>query len=513
MKSRVETRRAGRATALEEFQVLAAEYDLIPLVLEMDQSGETPLSLYRKLSGEKPRSFLLESGERGGSSGRYSFIGVEPERLFRVTPEGCEVSDGQGQVLQFHPSSQGTREALNAYLACRRPPRTDDLPPFAGGVAGTFGYGMIEDWEDMFHGQEKKLRPYRHSRALLMGFVTTVAFDHETGKLLLIHNVRIPGESGPVGLEALYDEGLGVLEGLAARVTAPAPQCASKGSFFLGEIEAHTPKEDFLEMVRRGREHIIAGDICQVVLSQRFSAETDLPSLEIYEALKEGNPSPYLFFMDTGELQLIGSSPEVLVRVEEGRIVTRPLAGTRRRGASVEEDRALAEELLADEKERAEHLMLVDLSRNDLGRVCRTGSVTVTELMGLEHYSQVMHIVSQVVGDSREDLSSLDVLESVFPAGTVSGAPKIRAMEIIEDLEHEPRGPYAGAVGYVGFDGDLDTCIAIRTLVREGNTVSVQAGAGVVYDSVPEKEYDETRNKARALFRALETALERGNAR
>lgn len=513
MMSRVEKRTKLRMTSRDEFNHMAGEYDLIPLVMDLDPEDETPLSFYRKLSAGRTHSFLLESGERGGNSGRYSFIGVGPERVFRVTREGCEVSDGEGKPVGFFPSRKGVREAIDAYLACRRPPRNRDLPPFAGGVAGYFGYGMVEDWEDLFHGSDRKLRPYHHSRALLMGFATVVAFDHETGRLLLIHNVRIPKRASDEALNVLYREAMEVLYGLAGHVGQPFAEAPAASLLYLGEIRSHTPKEDFLDMVRKGREHIIAGDVCQVVLSQRFSAETNLPSLEIYQALKEGNPSPYLFFLDLPELQLIGSSPEVLVRVEGKRIITRPLAGTRRRGVSESEDRALAEELLADEKERAEHLMLVDLSRNDLGRVCRTGTVTVTELMGLEHYSQVMHIVSQVEGDSREDLSSLDVLESAFPAGTVSGAPKIRAMEIIEELEHEPRGPYAGSVGYVGFDGDLDTCITIRTLVREGNTVSVQAGAGVVYDSIPEREYEETRNKARALFRALETALERGNAR
>ncbi|MDO9508320.1 MAG: chorismate-binding protein [Thermovirgaceae bacterium] len=513
MTSRVETRAQRRVTSLETFRDMARDHDLVPLVIRMNPQELTPLSLYRKLGKEKHNSFLLESGDRGSAGGRYSFIGIEPERVFRVTPDGCEVCDGDGNHLEFHPSGQGTRKALDSYLACRRPLRGDDLPPFAGGVAGYFGYGMVEGWEDLFHGCTRKLRPSSLPRALLMGFATVAAFDHKTGQLLLIHNIRTPEGALGEALDTLYREGCGRLESLADRVDEPFTENPPSGPFSLSDIHAHTPKEDFLEMVRKGREHIISGDICQVVLSQRFSIETDLPSLEIYQALKDENPSPYLFFLNLPELELIGSSPEVLVRVERDRVFSRPLAGTRRRGASEAEDRALAKELLADEKERAEHLMLVDLARNDLGRVCKTGTIAVTELMGLERYSQVMHIVSQVEGDKRGDLSALDVLESAFPAGTVSGAPKIRAMEIIEELEHEPRGPYAGAVGYVGFDGDMDTCIVIRTMVREGNTVSIQAGAGVVYDSVPEKEYEETRSKARALFRALETALERENVR
>ena len=346
-----------------------------------------------------------------------------------------------------------------------------------------------------------------------MGFPTVIAIDHETDRLFLVHNVRIPEKPGDASPEALYLDGLRRLERLEKRLEAPAGRRrGEEGPYYLREARSNMEKPAFLERVRRGREHIVAGDVCQVVLSQRFSARTNLPSVAIYEALKECNPSPYLFLLELPDFRLIGSSPEVLVRVRGNRVVTRPLAGTRRRGRTDDEDLALSRELLADEKERAEHLMLVDLARNDLGRVCSTGSVQVTELMGVESYSHVMHIVSQVEGNRRPGLSSLDVLQAAFPAGTVSGAPKIRAMEIIEELEGNPRGPYAGAVGYIGFDGSLDTCITIRTLVQEGENVHVQAGAGIVYDSVPEREYEETQNKARALFKALQTAMERGNA-
>lgn len=514
MKSGAAHKTQQRITSLNDFKRMARDHDLVPLVARMEMQEQMPLSFYRKLGKGSRHSFLLESGDRGSAGGRYSFIGIDPERVFLVTPEGCEVCDGDGNHVEFHPSGQGTRKALDAYLACRRPQsRGDNLPPFAGGVAGYFGYGLTEDWEDLFHGCARKLRPSAIPRALLMGFATVAAFDHKTGQFLLIHNIRIPKGASHEALDVLYREGCEKLETLSVLAEEPFTENFPTGPFFMSDIHAHTSKDDFLEMVRKGREHIISGDICQTVLSQRFSIETDLPSLDIYQTLKDENPSPYLFFLDMPELQLIGSSPEVLVRVVGDRVFIRPLAGTRRRGNSDAEDRTLAKELLADEKERAEHLMLVDLARNDLGRVCKTGTIAVTELMGLERYSQVMHIVSQVEGNKREDMSALDILESAFPAGTVSGAPKIRAMEIIEELEHEPRGPYAGAVGYVGFDGSMDTCIVIRTMVREGNTISVQAGAGVVYDSIPEKEYEETRSKAEALFRALETALERGNAR
>lgn len=513
MSCKIRTVTDHRITSRETFNDLAERYDLIPMVLEMETGKETPLSLYRKLDEGKGNSFLLESGDRGGKGGRYSFVGTEPEKIFLMTPEGCAEMDIEGTHNSFYPSPGGVRKAISAYLGCKRPPKRDDLPPFAGGVVGYFGYGMVEEWEQLFHGSGRKLRPSHQSNAVLLGFVTMAAFDHEAGKLFLVHNVRIPEASCGKNLDLLYEEGVRLLEALKDRAAQKIPELPYHEPCFLSPVQPHTPRGDFLEMARKGLEHIIAGDICQVVLSQRFSAETDLPSLEIYRTLKEINPSPYLFFLDLPGLEIIGSSPEVLVKVEEQKVITRPLAGTRPRGASTEEDSLLAQELLADDKERAEHLMLVDLARNDLGRVCRTGTVKVTELMGLEFYSRVMHMVSQVEGEKREDLSAMDVLESAFPAGTVSGAPKIRAMEIIEDLETLPRGPYAGAVGYIGFDGDLDSCIVIRTMIREGNTVSVQAGAGIVYDSIPEREYEETRSKASALLKALEKTLERRNNR
>ncbi|MCF7936364.1 MAG: chorismate-binding protein [Synergistales bacterium] len=488
----------------EAFLEMSGRYDLIPLVQEMKSGGRTPLSLYRRLKAGRERSFLLESGAGDGVEGRYSFIGVEPERIFLAGAGGCRVLDGYGHPLNGEPRGRSLREALEGYLSCRRP-ALEGLPPFAGGVAGYWGYGMVEEWETLFHESGRTLMPGDLPRAVLMGFPTVVAMDHRLERIQLIHNVAVPDGATGEEREGCYRRGRARLEDLARRLDEPTGESPG-GPFSLGGMEPHMPKETFLEMVRRGKEHILAGEVCQVVLSQAFSAETDLPSLHIYEALKAGNPSPYLFVLDLPECELLGSSPEVLVKVEGGRVTTRPLAGTRRRGGSPAENEALAAELLADEKERAEHLMLVDLARNDLGRVCGTGSVHVTELMGVEHYSQVMHIVSQVEGTRLPALSALDVLASTFPAGTVSGAPKIRAMELIEELEGVPRGPYAGAVGYVGFDGNLDSCITIRTILRRGNRVTVQAGAGIVYDSVPEREYEETRSKAGALFAALEAA-------
>jgi len=497
-------------TTLETFIFMAAGNDRIPLVMTMNADGETPMNLYRKLSSGNIDSFLLESCGNGNGNGRYSFIGTDPERIFHITPEGCLVCDGKDRKVRSLPSGGGTEEALREYLGKGNGyPLIDGLPPFTGGLAGYFGYGMIDEWEDLFHGTDRNLRPSGDDTSILMGFSTVVAVDHETDSIFLIRNVRIPEDAGRDSLKKIYENGMDALKGLRNKVEGKCPAPCRCDFPFLSPIVAHTPKTDFLKMAEEGRQRIVAGDICQVVLSQRFSAETDLPSIDIYNALKEGNPSPYLFYVNLGKLELIGSSPEVLVKVQRGHVTTRPLAGTRPRGGSAAEDEKLARELLADEKERAEHIMLVDLARNDLGRVCKTGTVSVTELMGLEYYSRVMHIVSQVEGEMKDGLTAMDVLESAFPAGTVSGAPKIRAMEIIEELEPYPRGPYAGVVGYIGFGGSMDTCIALRTMVRKGNSVSVQAGAGIVYDSVPEKEYDETRNKAKALLDALENAMER----
>lgn len=510
-----ETRKPEKKlTPLEEFVAQAREFERIPIFLELPLEGGNPLDFYERLRGCGTRSFLLESGDGGAGVGRYSFIGTEPDRVFLVSPEGCLETDPQGNPISSRSSREGLNAALENYLSGTRPALPEEFPPFFGGVAGYFAYDMVDTWEDLFHDQEgRALETSPFPRAILMGFPTVVAIDHEADRILLVTNIRIPVEADETLLKKLYRDGCRQLEQLETLLARPAEGLGNgKGPFFLAEASSNMAKQAFEKMVRRGREHIVAGDVCQVVLSQRFSARTNLPPLAIYRTLKECNPSPYLFLLELPELRLIGSSPEVLVRVRGPRVVTRPLAGTRRRGRTRDEDILLARELLTDEKERAEHLMLVDLARNDLGRVCRTGSVEVTELMGVESYSHVMHIVSQVEGDRKPGLGPLDVLESAFPAGTVSGAPKIRAMEIIEELEGTPRGPYAGAVGYIGFDGNLDTCITIRTLVQEGENIHVQAGAGIVYDSVPEREYEETRNKARALFRALETAMERGNA-
>lgn len=479
----------GSFTALDDFTSMAEVFDLVPLVWRGSSQGLDPADLYHGLSRSVKGSFLLESG----GAGRYSFVGVEPEKVFS--------SDGHS-----------LRGELESYLNCLRP-KTEGLPPFTGGVAGYFGYPMAEVWEPLFHGTDRKLRDDGSPKAVMMGFLTVIALDHRSGEVFVVENVRIPEGSDRGDLEALYLSASSKVASLVRQLREIVPAPLPEGPCHVGPVTPEMDREDFLEMVKKGREHVAAGDVCQVVLSQAFSAETDLSSDEIYRALREGNPSPYLFRLELPHMELIGSSPEVHVKLEGGKTLIRPLAGTRKRGATEERDRELEQELRSDEKERAEHVMLVDLARNDLGRTCAFGSVEVTELLGVERYSQVMHLVSQVEGRIRDDRTALDLLETSFPAGTVSGAPKIRAMEIIEDLEPTPRGPYAGAVGYLGFDGNMDTCIAIRTMVRRGAKVTVQAGAGIVYDSLPEMEYLETENKARALFRALERAGEKRSSR
>ncbi|MFP4481170.1 MAG: anthranilate synthase component I family protein [Thermovirgaceae bacterium] len=507
MKSRAETAAKDGILSRGDFLEYSERFSVVPLVQRLALENRDALDVYVATRKAGCHSILLESGETGGGAGRYSFIATKPERLFRVAADGFEEIDDRGAVL-----ARGTAEdfdrRLREYTETGGCPLYADLPPFAGGVAGFFGYGMVSHWEDLFHWEpSRSLRESSFPDALLMGFASVCVVDHLEDEICLVRNVRIPEGADRKARMALYDEARRLLDEDAANLPEPGGRDQAEGRRgFCGAVEATISKERFLSMVRQGKEHILAGDVCQVVLSQRFSAKTDLEPLEIYRALKRANPSPYMFYLDLGAFRLIGSSPEVLVRLSGDRITTRPLAGTRKRGKTPAEDRTLEQELLADEKERAEHVMLVDLSRNDLGKVCRTKTVEVTELMETERYSQVMHIVSNVEGERRAGCGPLEILRAAFPAGTVSGAPKVRAMEIIEDLEPSPRGPYAGAVGYIGFGGDMDTCITIRTFLHENGRVHVQAGAGIVYDSVPETEYEETKSKARALFKALEDA-------
>lgn len=491
--------------------------ELSPVVREIPADLETPVSVYLKLSGQGP-SFLLESVTGGEQVARYSFIGVGPSRAF-VLKDGalqCYTAAGTHGTLyptltedcQTRPVSDPL-EALRQEFARHRYRTIPGLPRFSGGLVGYWGYEMMRYFESSV-----SLRPHPElPDAILMLADTLVAFDHAYGRLLLIANGHLPDGNSNGAVNSGRAEAEARLDAIQARLSRPLQNVSPLAPIRpAADLQPNMPRQQFHEAVLQAKEHIAAGDIFQVVLSQKFSRETVAEPFQIYRSLRRLNPSPYMFFFDFDNLagdpplQMIGASPEVHVRLEGRTASLRPIAGTRPRGKTPAEDTALEKELLADPKERAEHVMLVDLGRNDLGRVCEYGSVNVPELMVVERYSHVMHIVSQVEGALRPEFDAFDLLRATFPAGTVSGAPKIRAMQIIEELEPEPRGPYAGAVGYISYDGALDTCITIRTVTVRGQKVTVQAGAGIVADSDPEKEYQETINKARVLALAVENA-------
>jgi anthranilate synthase component 1 len=487
----------------------AARPNLLPIVRELPADLETPVSVYLKLAGSGP-SFLLESITGGEQVARYSFIGVRPSRAYVFRDGACERHAAGVISREALPPGYDPLHVLAHELAQYRPAELPGLPRFSGGLVGYLAYDTMRFYEPTLH-----LEPHAElPDALFLLADTIVAFDHAFGRLLLITNAHINGVHSDNGdeaharaeAEALLDAIQAAIEGpLPARAARPAVDCCT-------DLTSNRTFEEYTDAVVRAKEYIAAGDIFQVVLSQRFSRNTSAQPFDIYRSLRRLNPSPYMFFFDfnhlTGPepLYLIGASPELHVRLEGRRAAIRPIAGTRPRGADPSADVSLERELLADPKERAEHVMLVDLARNDLGRVCRYGSVHTPELMVVERYSHVMHIASHVEGELRPEFDGFDLVRATFPAGTVSGAPKIRAMEIIQELEGEPRGPYAGAVGYFSYDGSLDTCIAIRTMVMQGQRVSVQAGAGIVADSVPEREHQETVNKARALAAAVAAA-------
>ncbi len=475
------------ATSFDRFPIRFRKYEIMPVVAEVP-TKEDALSLYRRLKAISPASFIFEAGGSGEARGRYAHIGLAPQKLF-VAEKGKDFL-----------------KEVEAYLKERHAPESAKFP-FAGGVAGYFGYEMAGQWERLFHDEpSRELKHDLTPPAMLMEPSVMVVVDSLLQRATIFANV--PVEEGDYKAARRLDEAKGKVAYVSSIIEsgAFAAKGHSKGGTYAGQPISNKSHNSFVEMVRRAKEYIAAGDAFQIVLSQRFYIPTDIPSLDIYETLREGNPSPYLFFFDFDGVEVFGSSPEVLVKVEKDKVITRPLAGTRPRGSSEAADIRLCEELLTDEKELAEHVMLIDLARNDLGRVCEAGSVRVTEALGVERYSRVMHIVSQVEGIKRSGISPLEVLKHTFPAGTVSGAPKIRAMELIDELEGAPRGPYAGAVGYVDYQGNMDMSIAIRTFFKVEGKLYLQAGAGIVSDSVPEREYEETLNKARALFEAVKKA-------
>ncbi|MFM2328037.1 MAG: hypothetical protein RLZZ494_140 [Pseudomonadota bacterium] len=485
-----------------EFKSLAEQgYNRIPLIAEAFADLETPLSLYLKLAGGQKNSFLLESVVGGERFGRYSFIGLPARTLVRATGMKSEVVT-DGQVVEVNEGNP--LDFIAAYQARFKPLLPPGLPRFCGGLAGYFGYETVRFIEKKLAGVVKPGGIGTPDIQLLQTEELAV-IDNLSGRLYLIvwANPKTPEAyfSAKRRLAELADK---------LRYSVTAPQVKRGPSY---PVEREFAKADFERAVLKAKEYIAAGDCMQIVIGQRLKKRYTESPLSLYRALRSLNPSPYMYYYDMGDFQIVGSSPEILVRQEhrggEGEIVTiRPIAGTRPRGTTPDADRQLEADLLADAKERAEHVMLIDLARNDVGRIAQTGSVKVTEAFGIERYSHVMHIVSNVEGRLKDGLTSLDVLKASFPAGTLSGAPKIHAMEIIDELEISQRGIYGGAVGYLSFAGDMDVAIAIRTGIVKDNVLYVQAGAGVVADSVPELEWKETEQKARAVIRAAELVEE-----
>src|SRR5919106_1316602 len=488
--------------SLGEARSLARSYDVVPLYAEFIGDLETPISAVLRFA-EEDTVFLLESAESAERFGRYSFLGFDPKRTLSYRGGIYTVVDADGvrEVASKDPFS-----GLAGLVSRKSVAPLPNLPAFVGGAVGYFSYDAVRYLERLPDAPPDDLHLPEAYFAITN---TLIVFDHLRHKVLVISlvdaaNLRdVEGE----GFAAAYRRAADDVRRVSERLAAPE----TRRAFLPGdgglEISSNFTRSGYEEAVERAKEYIRAGDAFQIVPSQRFFAEIgDLDPFLLYRGLRTVNPSPYMTYLKLGDLSLVGASPEPLVRVEGRRVMTRPVAGTRWRGALPEEDAALAEELLADEKERAEHVMLVDLGRNDLGRVSEVGSVELESFMEIERYSHVMHIVSTVEGDLREDLTALDALAAAFPAGTVSGAPKVRAMEIIDELEGTRRGPYAGATGYYGVDGRLDTCITLRTALLKDGIAYFQAGGGVVADSVPSLEYEESRNKARAMERALEVA-------
>ena len=469
---------------------------------------ETPVSAYLKLAGRRQNAFLLESVEGGEQLGRFSIIGFKPDIIWRCFGGRSEINrDAAADPRHFMPESGAPLDNLKRLFAESAIVLPPDLPPMAAGVFGYLGYDMVRQMERLGPRPSGGLAT---PDAIFQRPTVVAVFDNVRQEILLCAPVR--AENG-ISDRAAYSRACERLADAAGDLSAPLalpPATAPGDKAFEEELASDIPQADYHTMVERARDHIKAGDIFQAVLSQRFSRPFEAPPFELYRALRRSNPSPFLFYFDFDGFSLVGSSPEILVRVRDSEITIRPIAGTRSRGGTLDEDKALEIELLNDEKERAEHLMLLDLGRNDVGRSAKIGSVRVTESFAIERYSHVMHIVSNVVGALRDDVHPVDAVAAGFPAGTVTGAPKIRAMEIIDQLETSARGVYGGAIGYFSADGNVDTCIALRTAIVKDGVMHVQAGAGIVADSNPAAEQRECENKAKALFAAAETALKSG---
>ncbi|WP_028544261.1 anthranilate synthase component I [Paenibacillus taiwanensis] len=493
---------------IDQVLELSKQYNVIPLCCTIVADTETPIRLFQRLQHEK-YAFLLESVEGGTQWARYSFIGTDPFLLFKgKNGVNVVVEQGRQRCIENKPL-----EALQSLLQQYKSPNIAGLPPLTGGAIGFFGYDLMQQYETRLPRHTKD--DLNMNDIQFMFCDQLIAFDHVKQQMQVMVNIHIPEHAAASVIRSLYEETKLKLERLICLLSAPLTntlrtmphaEFTDQQSTSSSSLRSNETKQSFMDKVERAKAYIRTGDVFQVVLSQRFERITQAEPLDVYRMLRITNPSPYMYMLKMGEETFVGSSPEALVRVKGDRVETRPIAGTRPRGSTVESDKALEQELLADEKERAEHIMLVDLGRNDIGRVCEYGSVQCDSYMNVERYSHVMHIVSNVSGQLRADQNFFDAFISCLPAGTVSGAPKIRAMEIIAELEHEARGAYAGAIGYLGFNGNLDTCITIRTIIFKHGKAYVQAGAGIVWDSIAEKEYEETVNKAKGMLVAIERA-------
>lgn len=481
--------------SFSEFKVMAENGTLILVYYEIMADTETPVSVYLRIK-ERPYSYLLESADGGERWGRYSIIGYEPYLTVLSYSHEMEIVDRAGNkkvICNISNPLLVLRDICQGFT----PVGADLISPFQGGLVGYCNYDVIRKWERLPEGppEEEDL-----PEAVFTISGRLIIFDHLTHKIKVVALAHVEDDTN---LEEAYTKACLDIDETIDLLRTPVP-LDNEDQFALSELRSNFSKDGFEEAVLKAKKYIVAGDVIQVVLSQRLSGEVSGDDFALYRNLRSINPSPYMFYLNFGEIRLIGASPEILVRLTDKKIQLRPIAGTRPRGDTPGNDRAFEEELLSDPKERAEHIMLVDLGRNDVGKVAVPGSVTVPRLMGIERYSHVMHIVSDVEGLLRPDLDAFDLFMSAFPAGTVSGAPKIRAMEIISELEPAPRGPYAGAVGYFGFNGNMDFCITIRTITVAGNRLSIQAGAGIVADSSPEGEYHETMRKAAAMLKTIE---------
>ena len=484
----------------ETFQAKLARGNVVPVYRQLTADTHTPVSALRRVA-DGPYAFLLESVSGPENIGRYCFLGSQPFSTFKAWGERVQIAEqgGRQTTVRGDPLDQ-----FESYLESFQLAPVEGLPRFSSGAVGYMGYDTVRFVEDLPDCPED-------DRGLpdifFMFFDEIIIFDHLNKTLKVVCCARPDEGSAREAYERACKRIDRTIEQLKSPIESPPQDIFPKGD---GDIEyrSNFEREDYLELVEQAKEYIRAGDIFQVVPSQRLETQTSADPASVYRALRVINPSPYMFYLRMEDLSLVGASPEVMVRVESQQITVRPIAGTRRRGETEEEDRELQEELLSDTKERAEHTMLVDLARNDVGRVARFGTVQLDEVMAIEKYSHVMHIVSNVSGELEDGRTALDALKACLPAGTLSGAPKVRAMEIIDEFEPTKRGPYGGAVGYFDFSGNMDTCIAIRTIVMKGETAYVQAGGGIVADSNPEDEFEETLNKARALLRAIEIAEE-----